>query len=62
MDQKPLKYRKTENGFVLYSVGEDGRDDGGDPTQVQSLEKDYELWTGRDAVWPDASVTNTVIH
>lgn len=25
----PLRYRKTEKGFVLYSVGPDGIDDGG---------------------------------
>lgn len=54
MDQKPLKYRTNENGgFLLYSVGEDGRDDGGDPQPAQPLgKKDYELWSGRDAVWP----------
>jgi hypothetical protein len=55
MDQKPLKYRVTENGFALYSVGEDGHDDGGDPAPKQPLnKKDYEMWDGRDAVWPTA--------
>lgn len=28
-DGAPLRYRRTERGFVVYSVGEDGRDDGG---------------------------------
>jgi hypothetical protein len=28
---KPLIYRRGRTGFVLYSVGENGRDDGGDP-------------------------------
>ncbi len=28
-DGTPLRYRRTERGFVVYSVGEDGNDDGG---------------------------------
>ena len=28
-DVKPLRYRATEKGYVIYSVGEDGKDDGG---------------------------------
>jgi hypothetical protein len=30
-DGKPLRYRKTDHGAIVYSVGEDGCDDGGDP-------------------------------
>jgi hypothetical protein len=30
-DGEPLRYRRTERGVVIYSVGENGRDDGGDP-------------------------------
>jgi hypothetical protein len=30
-DGAPLRYRRTDGGAVVYSVGEDGRDDGGDP-------------------------------
>lgn len=30
-DGRPLRYRRTDRGFVVYSVGEDGRDDGGKP-------------------------------
>jgi hypothetical protein len=29
-DGKPLQYRRTNTGAIIYSVGEDGRDDGGD--------------------------------
>jgi hypothetical protein len=30
---QPLRYRlKADGGYVLYSVGEDGKDDGGDPS------------------------------
>ncbi len=36
VDGQPLRYRKDNQGtFLLYSVGENGKDDGGDP----SLEK-----------------------
>jgi hypothetical protein len=27
--QEPLRYRKTENGYLVYSVNANGRDDGG---------------------------------
>jgi hypothetical protein len=51
MSGKPLCYRlKPEGGFLLYSVGQDGRDDGGDPNPASG--KGFELWDGRDAVWP----------
>ena len=47
----PLRYRiKNEGSFVLYSVGEDGRDDDGDGKPVSSHE--LGLWGGPDAVWP----------
>jgi len=47
---KPLSYRlKADGSYVLYSVGEDGKDDGGDPTP--SPGQPGGLWTGRDAVW-----------
>lgn len=29
-DGKPLRYRRVEDGVVIYSVGQDGRDNGGD--------------------------------
>jgi hypothetical protein len=31
-DGQPLRYRRTDSGAVIYSVGEDGRDDGGERT------------------------------
>ena len=35
VDGKPLRYRRSEGGtFLLYSVGVNGVDDGGDPAQV----------------------------
>jgi hypothetical protein len=32
-DAKPLRFRRVDDGAIVYSVGEDGRDDGGDLTQ-----------------------------
>jgi hypothetical protein len=52
MDGRPLHYHpRDKDSFLLYSAGEDGRDDGGDPAPRKSGEKPG-LWTGRDAVWP----------
>jgi hypothetical protein len=54
MSGKTLCYRlKPHGGFLLYSVGEDGKDDGGDPRP--SSGDTYGLWEGRDVVWPIAA-------
>jgi hypothetical protein len=51
MSAKPLRYRLQADGsYVLYSVGQDGKDDGGDPTSPSGTPAG--LWSGRDAVWP----------
>jgi hypothetical protein len=51
MSAKPLCYRAGSDGsYVIYSVGEDGKDDGGDPNPPPGQPSG--LWTGRDAVWP----------
>ena len=50
---KPFHYRPNADGtFTLYSVGEDGRDDGGDPTSAKSTNAPPDMWTGKDTVWP----------
>lgn len=55
MNNQPLSYRFNADGtFTLYSVGEDGRDDGGDATSSTVTNK-FNLWSGRDAVWPRAA-------
>jgi hypothetical protein len=56
MNGKALSYRLRpgDDDFLLYSVGEDGKDDGGDPTPT--ADKNYrQMWNGRDAVWPSAA-------
>jgi hypothetical protein len=54
MSGKPLCYRLNPDGsWMLYSVGVDGKDDGGDPRPVTTDGK-LGLWEGRDALWPAA--------
>ena len=58
MSAKPLIYRlKPDGGYVLYSVGLDGKDDGGDPSPAPSSSPG--LWGGRDAVWPSPATAPT---
>lgn len=55
MDGKPLRYQLRPDGdFLLYSVGEDGIDDGGDPRPPASAPNGTSRsWlVGRDIVWP----------
>lgn len=60
MDGKPLRYRLNSDGtYLLYSVGENGEDNSGDPTPAASSPGALGLtplsnywWAGRDAVWP----------
>jgi hypothetical protein len=49
---QPLRYRRLpEGGFLLYSVGENGADDGGDPEPPENVQSRSWL-RGRDIVWP----------
>lgn len=51
MDGRPLRYLPEPGGaFVLWSVGEDQRDDGGDPAPADR-EPTY-WWRAKDGVWP----------
>jgi hypothetical protein len=53
MDGQPLRYRLNPDGsFLLYSVGQDGRDDGGDATPSSGAGTRPNLQNGRDLVWP----------
>ena len=54
MDRKPLRYHPNPDGtFLLYSIGEDGVDDGGDPMPPKTASTSHIYWTaGRDIVWP----------
>jgi hypothetical protein len=60
MDGKPLHYKLNPGGtFTLYSVGENGVDDGGDPNPVPPS-RSFRMWDGRDAVWPVAATKEEV--
>jgi hypothetical protein len=56
VDGKPLRYRRNEDGtYVLYSIGGDGVDDGGDATQpvgASSSVAHFGWQRARDWVWP----------
>jgi hypothetical protein len=60
MDGKPLRYRLRPDGdFLLYSVGEDGEDNGGDASPVENgIIKNW--LNARDAVWPRAATAAEV--
>lgn len=52
MDGRRLRYRLNADGtFTLYSVGDNGTDDGGDPN-LQANERELSIWNGLDIVWP----------
>lgn len=49
MDGKPLRYSRSGRHFLLYSIGTDGKDDGGNPARTA---KKRSLLEGKDIVWP----------
>jgi hypothetical protein len=52
MDGHDLRYRLNPDGtYLLYSVGEDGIDNGGDPTPKEGSSASFWFY-GRDLVWP----------
>jgi hypothetical protein len=47
MDSEPLRYRSNADGtFLLYSVGDDGKDDGGNPSLPKNIN-----YTGSNFYW-----------
>lgn len=58
-DGNPLRYRLEPDGnFKLYSIGDDGVDNGGDPTSREN-QGSYS-WQGRDYVWPQVATPDEV--
>ena len=43
-DGKPLRYKRLDRGYMVYSVGEDGRDDGGKQAPPKDARKSNETW------------------
>ena len=59
-DGKPLRYRlNPDETFVLYSVGEDEKDDGGNPLPV-TPSKSTTWLQGRDWVWPQCATEEEI--
>lgn len=56
VDGQPLRYKlNASGGFVLYSIGENGVDDGGNPEHENSRIKSNDYWLNSralDWVWP----------
>jgi hypothetical protein len=53
MDGRPLRYRVEPDGsFRLYSVGLNGKDDGGNPEAASAWKSISSIFDGRDAVSP----------
>jgi len=62
MDGQPLRYKPAPDGnFLLYSVGEDGEDNGGDATPTEPASTKSKVWfRARDAVWPRPATAEEV--
>ena len=60
MDGQPLRYRLNADGtFLLYSFGEDGKDDSGDPRSPDDPKSP--AWQhGRDWVWPQPATAEEI--
>jgi hypothetical protein len=52
MDGHPLRYRLNDDAtFTLWSVGFDGKDNGGNPTMPDPQKQNFPQ-DARDMVWP----------
>ena len=64
MNGQPLRYRRNPDGtFLLYSVGENGKDDGGNPALEQGVESSNYYWQNSHAldwVWPQPATPEEI--
>ena len=64
VDGKPLRYRRNADGtFLLYSVGENGKDDGGNPSLEKVAEGSSLNWLNPralDWVWPQPATEEEI--
>jgi hypothetical protein len=65
IDASPLRYRRTAEGFLLYSVGMDARDDGGSSAtenrEFRSIPGEPQsIFSGADWVWPARATPDEV--
>ena len=64
MDGQPLRYRPNTDGtFLLYSVGENGKDDGGNPSLEKNFQSSSFHWQNSHAldwVWPQPATPEEI--
>jgi hypothetical protein len=64
MDGQPLRYRPNSDGtFLLYSVGTDGKDDGGDSSLQKNIQSSNFYWQNDHAldwVWPQPATETEI--
>jgi hypothetical protein len=64
MAGRPLSFRRNANGtFLLYSAGENGMDDGGDPSLPPEFAAESQYWQNpkaRDWVWPQPATAQEI--
>jgi hypothetical protein len=61
VDGQPLRYQlKPDGSFLLYSVGEDGMDDSGDPSGPKQRSASPQMQRGRDWVWPQPATAEEI--
>lgn len=65
MDGRPLRYRRNADGtFLLYSVGDNGKDDGGNPawetTDITTDDYDWQNAHALDWVWPQPATPQEI--
>jgi hypothetical protein len=60
MDGQPLRYQlKADGTFLLYSIGDDGKDDGGNPNPPAGSTS-VQWQRGRDWVWPQSATAEEI--
>ncbi len=63
MDGTPIKYHRDSSlEFTLYSVGDDGMDDGGDWRLTVSKGTWHGRWYRKDVVWPKPALPEELIE
>jgi hypothetical protein len=61
MDGKTMKYHLTADGdYTLYSVGENGKDDGGDASILPGKTSPRNLWDRKDFIWPSPALPEEI--
>ncbi|HEY2084251.1 MAG TPA: hypothetical protein VGI88_15830, partial [Verrucomicrobiae bacterium] len=61
IDGQPLRYRRNPDAsFTLYSIGDDGKDDGGNPTSANPQHKSLYWQSERDWVWPQPATAEEI--